>query len=188
MHGNRSPRHRPMPTHFQILPCTQRPAFHIVKNRRLPALVVFLPTMGGKRCDVIKHKSVFLGIESRRIIRISRAPGGAIAVDEFAKGGIIRSLLLRARTDKSQQATRESKRDIQEPAPSFATSGDCIFRLQVYLRPVQDFFGAWFEECDGLLAIPYGQSRQFARGVSYPPSNPLPLLFFTDTSRHSPVI
>src|SRR5580692_6054576 len=141
MHGNRRPRHRAVAPHLQILPRTQRSALHVVKERRLYSFVVFLPAVIRKRGNVIKYQPVLFGVESRWIVCVSRAPRRTIAVDEFAKSSIIGGLLLRACPHESEQAARKSQRNIQEPAPPFATSDVCIFYLQDLLRSSQDLFG-----------------------------------------------
>src|SRR5207244_12822115 len=82
------------------------------------ALVVFLPTVIRKGRHIIKYKSIFLAVELRRSIRISRTPGGAITVDKLAERGLVRGLLLRPGADKSQQCTEYRQRHIQHPAPS----------------------------------------------------------------------
>src|SRR5580700_3948207 len=186
MHGNRRPCHRPTPPHFQILPCTQRSAFHVVEECRLHAFVVFLPTMIGKRCDVIKHKSVLLRIESRRIIRVPRAPGRAISVDESAKRGIICRLLLRTGSHERQQSPRKRDRNIQQPAPSFATYGVCIFCLQVHLRPPQDSSALDLRKATQSCAYPMG-NRANLQEVSETHLHPGLAPVSTAASRHSPV-
>src|SRR5260370_36613730 len=169
MHGKRRPRHRAMATHLQILPRTQRSAFHVVKERRLHSFVVFLPTVIRKWSEVVKYEAVLLGVESRWIVCVSRAPGRTIAVDEVPKSSIIGSFLLRACPDESKQAARKSERNIQKPAPPFATSCGCGLNLQDDLRSPQDFLGTKGRQhrCS-LVRIPYGESRKFARGISYP--------------------
>src|SRR5580704_3991755 len=141
MHGNRRPRHRAMAPDLQILPRTERSALHVVKERRLHSFVVFPPTVIRKGGDVIKNQTVLLRVEPRWIVCVSRAPRRTIAVDEFAKSSIIGGLLLRACPHESEQAARKSQRNIQEPAPPFATSDVCIFYLQDHLRSPQDLFG-----------------------------------------------
>src|SRR5579859_606931 len=154
-----------MPPYSQILPGTERSALHVVENRLLLPVVVFLPTVIGKRSEVIKYKTVLFCIKSRRAVRIARAPCCAVRVDELAKCGIIRGLLLSSRSNKGEQSSRKSERDIQYPAPSFAASSVYILCLQVRLRPPQLDLTRGARKPVTLSRIPYGVSDDFARGT-----------------------
>ena len=118
MHGHGRPRDRPAAAHFQILARRQFDLRRALQELLLHALVVFLPTVIRKGRHIIKYKSIFLAVELRRSIRISRTPGGAITVDKLAERGLVRGLLLRPGADKSQQCTEYRQRHIQHPAPS----------------------------------------------------------------------
>jgi hypothetical protein len=152
MHGYRGPRHRPAPPDLQIFPRAQRSAFHIVKDRGFHALVIFLPAVIRKRCHVVENQPVLLGIKPCWIVGVSRAPGRAISVDQLPKRRIIGSLLLRPRPDKRQQSTAKGQQHIQEPSPSFSTSGVHTICLQDHLRLPQELFGTRGKKTDWIVA------------------------------------
>ncbi len=194
MHRHCRPRHSPMPPHLQIFSCAQRHARRAIQEFFLYAFVVFLPAMIGKRSKVVENQPVFLRIKLRGTIRISRAPCGAILVDQFAKSGFIRGFLLRTSSDKCQQSTRERQRNIKNPAPPFATSGVSIFYSQDHLRSPREFFGIQGEESTSvahtLWRIVYNLQEGSSTCLSLctPSSLSSPASLFADSSRHWPVI
>src|SRR5258708_28716084 len=104
--------------HFQIFTRSELDFRRALQTLLLHDVVVLLPAVIRKRSYIIKNESVVLGVELRRSIRRTRAPSGAIAVDELAKGGIVRGLLLGPGANESQQCTHYRQRYIQQPAPS----------------------------------------------------------------------
>src|SRR6202035_2322620 len=87
-------------------------------------VVILLPAVVRKRRYIIKNESIVLGVELRRSVRRSHAPSLAIAVDELAKSGVLRGLLLRPGSNKGQQCTSHGQRDIQQPAPPLGIFAD----------------------------------------------------------------
>src|SRR5437660_3174066 len=120
MHGHCHPCDRPAAVHSQILACSQFDLRRALQEFLLHALVVFLPTVIRKGRHIIKYKSIFLGVELRWSIRVSSAPGRAIAIDELAKCGIVRGLLLRPRANKCQQRANDRQPHIHQPPPSLS--------------------------------------------------------------------
>src|SRR5947199_2873313 len=120
MHGHGRPRDRPAAAHFQILARCQFDLRRALQELLLHALVVFLPTVIRKGRHIIKYKSIFLAVELRRSIRISRTPGGAITVDKLVERGLVRGLLLRPGADKIHKSSEHPKPSIHNQAPPLA--------------------------------------------------------------------
>src|SRR5271156_3969001 len=166
MHRDRSPCHGTVPPHLQILARAQCRALRIVKEFSLHPVVIFLPAVIRKRGHVIKNQPIILGIKSRGVVRVVRAPRCTILPNQFAERRIVRGLLLRPRANKSQQSPRNRQRNIQKPSPTFSTTNSNLpsFHVQDHLRPAQDLLGTKAGTCTTLWGLPYGVSVEIARG------------------------
>src|SRR6266850_1962832 len=120
VHRNRTPGDHAAASHFQVLAGRQLDLRRTLQKLLLHAVVVLLPAVICKRRHIIKNESVVFGVELRRSVRRSRAPGRTIAVDKLAKGGVVRGLLLRPGSYESQQCTDYCQRHIQQPARSLS--------------------------------------------------------------------
>src|SRR6266403_961681 len=118
MHRHNRPGDHPAAGHLQVPTHRELDLRCIIQEFLLHSVVKFLPTMVRERSHIVEKQAIVLGVELRRSVRRSRAPSLAIAVDELAKGGIFRGLLLRPGSNKCQQCAGERQRHIQQPAPS----------------------------------------------------------------------
>src|SRR5277367_188708 len=137
MHGNGGPRHHAAAVNLQIFARGEGAACHVVQDGGFDALVILLPAVIGKRSDVVKNETIFLGIEFSGVVRIAAAPGCAIAVNQLAKGCVIGGLLLSASANESEQTACQGEGYVEKPTPAFATSSVCILHLQDH-SPVAD--------------------------------------------------
>src|SRR5260370_29847254 len=124
MHWDCHPSHHAAAVHLQLLTRGQLDLRSTLQKLLLHSFVVLLPTVIRERRHIIKNESVLLGVELRRCIRCTRAPSRAIAVDELAKGGLVRGLLLRPGANESQQCAGYCQRYIQQPAPTLGMFAD----------------------------------------------------------------
>src|SRR5258708_35441815 len=157
MHWHRHPRDRPAAVHFQILARSQFDRRRALQKLLLHAVVVLLPAVIRKRSYIIKNESVVLGVELRRSIRRTRAPSGAIAVDQLAKGGIVRGLLLGPGANESQQCTYYRQRYIQQPPPSLGIFVDApAHRCGHSVSPSNPGTRVcrWMSQCVPLTVVP----------------------------------
>src|SRR5882672_306579 len=118
MHRHNRPGDHPAAGHLQVPTRRELDLRCIIQEFLLHSVVKFLPTMVRERSHIVENQAIVLGVELRRSVRRSRAPSLAIAVDELAKGGIFRGLLLRPGSNKCQQCAGDRQRHIQQPAPS----------------------------------------------------------------------
>src|SRR5260370_28659274 len=124
MHWDCHPSHHAATVHLQVLTRGQLDLRSTLQKLFLHSFVVLLPTVIRERRHIIKNQSVFLGVELRRCIRRTSAPSRAIAVDQLAKGGVVRGLLLCPGAYESERCTGDCQRHIQQPAPTLGMFAD----------------------------------------------------------------
>src|SRR6266436_1057430 len=102
MHGDRGPRQCASPRDLQVLACGQASAGYFREKFLLHSVVIFLPAVIRKRSQIIEDEPALLRVKLRRRIRVSGTPRGAVVVDQFAKGSVVRGALLRSRACERQ--------------------------------------------------------------------------------------
>src|SRR3981081_421638 len=103
MHRHNRPGDRPAAGYLQVSARRQLDLRGVIQKLLLHSVVKFLPTVISKGSNIVENETIILCVELRRSFHCSRAPSRAKTVDEFAEGGVVRGLLLRPGSNKSQQ-------------------------------------------------------------------------------------
>jgi len=110
MHRHRRPCNRAAPANLQVLAGGKTSSRHVGKNFLLDAVVIFLPSMIREWSNVVENQTILLGVKLCRSVGVQRTSSRAVRIDQRLKRCFVRSLLLRARQQRSAAP-------LQKPSP-----------------------------------------------------------------------